>query len=357
MTMCRSNRRARMRSIRPFVVLAALAIALPPPAKALAQPATAPAAPPTLEQVEAARIPFREARELHRHGRLNDAVARMLDAYQIASTPVIALEAGRFLVEAGQLVKARDLLRGVAGLPLSPRESIAGRDARRDAALLAMDLGARIPKLAVAERAANLDVLLDGKPFAPADSVWQGVDPGEHTIVVGAHEHLCATIAVTLAEGQERTVDLRDAAVSCRSASEPVAIAPAPLPAEARPAAPVPAPREPVPAVSRAGGGWPWAGAALVGAGVTAVGVGVYVIARAKSDYDAVGAECSPSGCDASAFDVRHRAHEQANVATAVAGVGAAALGGGLLWLVLGHGASPRVEAGIGHVSLVVGFP
>ncbi len=256
------------------------------------------------------------------------------------------------LVEDGKLVKARDIVRGVSGLPMSPRESDAGRDARRQAALLASELDARVPKISLAERPRDVDVLLDGRPFAPADSsAWQGVDPGAHTIVVRANEHACASIAITLTEGQVRTIDLRDAALSCRPPGEAAWLRTASSRGEP---ASSPAPRS-----ERGPVTWPWGGVALAGVGVVAAGIGAYVLVRTKADYDSVGAGCTPSGCDPAAFDVRHRAHEQANIATVAAGVGVAAIGGGILWLVLGRpsqsdAASPRLGIGPASVSFVI---
>ena len=58
------------------------------PVAALADP---PTAPPTEEQIQAARVPYHEARELHRQGKLKEALDRALDAYRMASTPVTAL--------------------------------------------------------------------------------------------------------------------------------------------------------------------------------------------------------------------------------------------------------------------------
>ncbi|HEY2513676.1 MAG TPA: hypothetical protein VGI39_22560 [Polyangiaceae bacterium] len=309
-------------------------------------------APPSLEQVEAARAPFRDARELHRQGRLNEAIAKMLDAYQVATTPVIALEAGRLLVEAGRLVTARELLRGVATLPVSPRESDSGRDARRDAAALAAQLDLRIPKIALTGRVAGLEVLLDGKPFAFAEGAGgQSVDPGGHALTLSVEGQVCASLAVPLEEGQSRTLDLRDAARACHFANAPSASAAAPPPRASPALEPPPASAPPSPL-------WPWGGVVLAGAGAIAAGSGMYVLFHAKSDYDAVSAGCSATGCDASAFDVRHRAHDQADVATVVAGVGAAAVAGGLLWIVLGRpsssGSAPRVGLGPGSLSLRV---
>ena len=63
-----------------------------------------------------------KARELHRQGLVREALAKALDAYRTAPTPVTAFETGELLVEAGRLVEARDLLRAIPLLPVSPRE-------------------------------------------------------------------------------------------------------------------------------------------------------------------------------------------------------------------------------------------
>ena len=202
------------------VALAAMLLAAP--LRARAQPS----ATPTEEQVERARALYKDARELHRRGHLKEAIDRALEAYRVASTPVTALEAGRMLVEAGRLVEARDIVRSVALLPVSPRESDKGRDARQQAVSLGAALDGRIPKVAVAERPRDLDVVLDGKPLPQSEgAAWQGVDPGSHALVVRDAERTCTTIAVVLAEGEARTIDLHDAATACRpDAKAPITI-------------------------------------------------------------------------------------------------------------------------------------
>jgi hypothetical protein len=314
-----------------------------------------PPAPPSPEQVEAARVPFREARELQRQGRTSEAAARMLDAYHVASTPVIGLEAGRLLIDVGRLVEAREILRGVTVLPVSPRETDAGRDARRESAALATELDTRIPKISLSQRPAGLEVLLDGQPFAADSSAWQGVDPGGHTIVVRAQDHVCTTIAVTLAAGEVRTIDLRDAAAACRSAPTPP---PPPPSAEVAGGAPDAGPIAPPTEDDRRGATWRWGGAALAGVGLVTAGVGTYLLVAAKSDYDSVASQCTPRGCSPDAYDVRHDAHVRANAATVVMGLGVAAvIGGAVMWFALDSGrpdAPPRVGVGPAGVSLSV---
>jgi hypothetical protein len=328
--------------------LALLAPMVPLSARAQAQ-----AAPPTEEQVEAARALYREARELHKQGRVREALAKALDAYRTAPTPVTAFETGELLVEAGRLVEARDLLRAIPLMPVSPRESDKGREARQQAASLGAQLDMRIPKIAFAERPPGVALVLDGRPVAPTDvTAWQGVDPGAHTLLVRVDDRPCTTVNLSLNEGEERTIDLHDAAAACRPP-------PAPLPAFAPPRPPVPAPDpppEPTPPVV-AQSPWRWIGVAAMGGGAVAIGVGGYLALSAKGDYGSVAGECTARGCNQDGFDVRNSARSRADVATVFMGVGATALVGGAIawWLAPGHGAA-HAALGPGSVGLVGAF-
>jgi len=302
---------------------------------------------PSQEQVEAARAPFREARELQREGKPAEALARMLEAYRIAPTPVIALEAGRLYAQVGRFVEGRDLLRNVTALPVSPRESEAGRDARKQAADLATALDARVAKLGFAGRSPGIDVLLDGRPLAPTEpSDWVPVDPGAHSVVARAGARACGTIALALAEGESRTVDLAEASRACADRAPPLLHESAPRAA-------------PEGATSDASTRWRWGGALLAGAGLVAIGAGTVLVIGAKGDYDSVSDECTPRGCSASAYDVRHSAHVRANTATIVTSIGAAALiGGGVMWLVLGQRKAPaQIGVGPGSAFFRVALP
>jgi hypothetical protein len=318
--------------------------------------APAPVTPPTEAQVEAAKVPYREARELERQGKLKEALERALDAYHVASTPVTALQAGQLLAQGGQLVLARDILRSVALFPVSPRESDKGRESRQDAAALAATLDARIPKIALAARPTNVDVLLDGKAVAATDATaWQGVDPGAHTLVVRANDRVCTTINVTLTEAEARTIDLHDATAACRP--EPAAATPQPVtpevaaaPAQSR-VSDVPAPTAST-ANEASSPPWRWAGAALGGAGAIAIGVGGYLALSAKSDYDGAASECPSRGCTQAGYDARESARSRADAATITMVVGAAALAGGALLFFLPGGSSTHAAVGVGPGSV-----
>jgi len=353
--MIASNRRRRLASH----LLCAAFVALP--ASSRADP---PAAPPSEEQIEAGKALYKEARELHRAGKQREALARALEAYRAASTPVTSLLVGQYLVEAGRLVEARDIVRGVTLLPPSPRESDKGREARQEAAALAASLDSRIPKVAFAGRPPSVDVALDGKPLAMMDSTgWQGLDPGAHAIVVRAGERTCTTITVTLAEAEARTIDLHDTA-ACRSegasaaAEAPPDTPPHPaLPMTAPPPTPQPeGPRAPAPGAGSPGV-WKWTGAAIAGAGLVAVGVGGYLALEAKSDYDAVSAGCGAQGCTTGAYDARVNARSKADVATVTMIFGAAAAAGGALVFFLSRdAAAPRVGVGLARIDVAFAF-
>jgi hypothetical protein len=342
----------------------AAAIALPLLVPVAAR-ADSPAAPPSEEQVEAARGIYKEARELYRQGRLKEALDKALEAYRIASTPVTALEVGQLLVESGRLVEARDILRGVSSMPISPRESDKGREARQQAATLAASLDARIPKLAVAGRPRGVDVLLDGKPLAAAEpSAWQGVDPGSHSVVVRSEERTCTSITVTLAEGEVRTTDLHDVAASCRAEApptEPERVPPAARPQESRGETPAPPPEG-----EHTSSSWKWVGLGVAGVGVAAVGIGGYLALKAKSDYDSVPSTGDAAGsapycslqniCNVQGYDARNSARSQADVATVMmAAGGAVAVGGIVMWLLAPSSGGAQSSSDVGRPRIAIG--
>jgi hypothetical protein len=317
-----------------------------------------PSQPPTEDHVEAARALYREARELRRQGKGREATEKALEAYRTAATPVTALQAGELLVESGRLVEARDIMRGVALLPVSPRESDKGRDARQQAAALAGQLDMRIPKIAFAGRPAGVDLLLDGRPVTATDATaWQGVDPGAHVVVVRNLDRPCTTVNVALSEGEERTIDLHAAAAACRP--EPPPAPPAPL-AAAAPSSGIATGAPPALAPTRetpAGGApdWRWIGGAIGAAGLAAVGIGGAVALHAKSDYDSVAADCPPRGCSQTGFDVRQNARSEADTAGIVMIAGAVAVAGGVvLWILRPGRDRPDVAVGLDGVRLAL---
>jgi hypothetical protein len=321
------------------------ALVLVAPQVAWADP---PAAPPSEEQVEAGRDLYRQARELQQAGKLKEALERSLEAYRIAPTPVTAVLAALLLEGVGRLVEARETARSVSGMPLSPRETDKGREARQQAATVAAALDARIPKIAVAGQPSGAVVMLDGKSLGASDSgSWRGVDPGTHALVVRIGDKTCTSVHLTLGEGEERTIDLHDVAASCPG---DVSATPAPAAATAAPVSPPPTTAAPV---EDAGHAWRLRGIALGALGVVGIAVGGVLAITAKNDYDSVASECPAAGCNQDGYDVRNGARFRGDVATVVIGVGAAAVVGGVvMWWLAPQSPDSQVTVGVGTVAV-----
>jgi hypothetical protein len=308
---------------------------------------------PSEAQVNAARVLYREARELERTGKVKEALEKALQAYDTAPTPVTALEAATLLVQTQQLVEAQNLARGVAAMPVSPRESDKGRAARQQAASLADALDVRVPKMAVGKRPLGVDALLDGKPLPQDAMVWQGVNPGAHTLELRIGGRSCTTLHMVLAEREQRTVDLQDAAITCKAAPTEASAPAAPLPT---PTVVLPKP-ESQSSHDEGAMSHPWRPVAgvMVGLGAASVGLGAVFAVMAKTNYESVAKDCPPSGCSPSAYGTRKNAVNLGNVATDVTIPGALALAGGvILWL--GDPGHTRVQVALGpaNVRLVV---
>jgi hypothetical protein len=319
-------------------------------------PARADSAPPlpSEAQVNAARVLYREARELERAGKVKEALEKALQAYDTASTPVTALEAATLLVQTQQLVEARNMAESVATMPISPRESDKGRDARQQAASLADALDARIPKIAAGERPVGVDALLDGKPLPQDAMVWQGVNPGAHTLELRIGDRSCTTLHMVLAEREQRTVDLQDAAATCKPAPTEASVPAVPLPT---PALVLQKPENPS-SLDEGAMSHPWRPVAgvMVGLGVASVGLGGVLAVMAKINYESVAKDCLASGCSLSAYSTRKNAVNLGNIATEVTIPGAVALAGGvILWL--GDPGRTRVQVALGPASVRLAVP
>jgi hypothetical protein len=321
------------------------ALVLVAPQVAWADP---PAAPPSEEQVEAGRDLYRQARELQQAGKLKEALERSLEAYRIAPTPVTAVLAALLLEGVGRLVEARETARSVSGMPLSPRETDKGREARQQAATVAAALDARIPKIAVAGQPSGAVVMLDGKSLGASDSgSWRGVDPGTHALVVRIGDKTCTSVHLTLGEGEERTIDLHDVAASCPG---DVSTTPAPAAATATPVTPPPTTVAPA---DDTGHAWRVRGIALGALGVVGIAVGGVLAITAKNDYDSVAGECPAAGCNQQGYDTRNGARFRGDVATVVIGVGAAAVVGGVvMWWLAPQSPGAQVSVGLGTVGV-----
>lgn len=189
------------------------------------------AAEPTDAEKEAARILFTEGKELRDAGKVADSLDRFARAYDLAATPITALELGRTHAMLGHLVEARRLYRSIEALEIKPSESEKSSAARVEAKQLAQALDARIPTIVIAVVGDDaLDsVTLDGKALDPTKlSSPIAIDPGKHVITVrGKTER---TTSVVVAEGErDRTITIDLAPVIAKPTPVVEPLAPKPV--------------------------------------------------------------------------------------------------------------------------------
>jgi hypothetical protein len=314
------------------LVLLAFVVLTPSPARA-AQPS---ARTPTDAELETARSLYRDAVLLHRQEKLPEALARIAAAYRTVRTPIIALELGKIEAQLGRLADAFEALRGIEDLPMNPRETEKGRDARREAAALAASLRERLAsiRVVVPNALADAEVRIDGER---ADSPEQPrvVDPGPHNVSFHAGGRACASSSITLQEGELRVIDLRDRLSACASGGSDASAASKESDRSTRPDEPSAASEA---NAQRSSGGSialrDVAEIGLVSAGALATGIGAYVALRARADYAAVAPDCPRGLCSAEAYDVRQAARAHAIGATYAIAFGLASIASGVtLWL------------------------
>jgi hypothetical protein len=323
---------------------------------ALAAPSVASAAPGSTDTDATARALYREAVALERQNRLDDALARLEAAYRTVKSPVLGLELAKVNIQLGHLVAAYDAARGVDDIPLAPRETERGRDARREAATLTTQIRERLALLRVTAPADLGDsvVKVDGAPLDDGGSTI--VDPGTHTLTLALGGHECAAVVVTVQEGETRAVDLRDRAGACAPSAPPPRVVPPPRDADAPPSSLARAPSAPP---SDTFSTTQWTAIGLVGAGALTATIGGIVAIRAKGDYDAVSAQCAGSACLPSAYEIRESARGRATGATYAIGLGLLSAAAGVtLWVVDANRPHPSQRVGVAvsasGISLVV---
>ncbi len=272
------------------------------------------AAEPTEAEKEAARILFTEGAELRAAGKTAAALDRFRRAYDLAVTPITALELGRTHAMLGHLIEARRLYRSIESIEIKPSESAKSAAARAEAKQLAQALDARIPTIVVTVVGDEPieSATLDGRALDVATlSSPIAVDPGKHVIAVRAKTE--RTVEVTLAEGD------RDRAITIDLAPpKPVAVVAPPEPS----APPAPKPVLP-PDAPRDRSGWSaltWTSGVVSGVALAVgAGAGVLALSRAGDVRDG----CSGGVCPPSRHDDLDATRTWATVSTVGFGVAA----------------------------------
>jgi hypothetical protein len=234
----------------------------------------------------------------------------------------------------GKLATAQAEFAAVTRLfkPTDPRAGVA-----RDRAAA---LEKRAPHLILrlqASAPAETSIVENGKPL---DSALLGksraIDPGEHVLVVSAPGRVGQRVAVQLAEGETREIEL--------AAGAPVA---APVLAPA--AAAKTAPREDSSVPPSAPSSFPFRTVGFVGLGVGVAGVAVGTVAglltlSAKNNTDA---NCVATGCNPDGLAAESSGKTWSNVSSAAFVVGGVGLVTGAVMLIVAPSRSPRSAVGI----------
>lgn len=309
---------ARARLAGLAALLAALHVAAPAAARE-----------PTAAEAQSALELYKDGKQRRESGDLPKALEKLRAAYALVETPITALELGRTHAMMGHLVEAREILMGVARIPVRKNESAKAHEARTEAARLADELKPRLATLTLkitgAEPSGGASVRVDGVELPPA--AWTApriVNPGRHIAEIERDGKKTEKI-VTLKEGE--ALDVTVSAPAATQASAPPADGP---------------PEPPPPAPEPKGGTSPLVyagfGTAIVGVGVGAV-TGILTLSKASSlDEACRDGRCPPSA--QSDIDSGSTTGTISTVAFIVAGAGVAV---GVVGIVLsGKGDAPK---------------
>jgi hypothetical protein len=134
-------------------------------------------------------------------------------AYALVRAPTVGICWARALEGLGRLIDARDIFVEVTHLPARPDEPPVFTSARDDAQTEAEALARRVPTVTLVisgpSDAAPLRVTLDGATVKSETArLPRKVNPGSHTVSVSTPGFERATTQITIAEGENRRVEV-----------------------------------------------------------------------------------------------------------------------------------------------------
>ncbi len=283
------------RAVAALTALCVLGASLPVSTRVLAQSSDA--------EKDAARILFTEGKELRDLGKLGPALERFRRAYELAPTPITALEYARTHAMLGHLVEARRIFRSIDGLEKKAAESAKSLAARDEAKQLGDELDKRVPTvvLKITPADALTAASLDGQALDPALlAAPLPVDPGKHVLAVRAKTEGTATFVATEGEHDRViTIELPKPSGDGDEKKPP----PKELPKQPAIVGPTQPPGD-TPSRDTGASTWPttfrWVGGIAGGVGlVVGAGAGILALTSASSVKDAcVGGVCPPSSHD-----------------------------------------------------------
>lgn len=330
------TRRGRLRRAALVLALSCVASTSTLTGVALAAPSAA--------EKETARSLLGAGQKKFDAGDFAGALEAWAAADEIMKVPTTGLRVGKAQEKLGKLVEARDTWLRVSRSPVAEAEPRAITAARKEASSLAVEVGKRIPSVSVKVAGVAADVELsvsvDGVSVPPAAALLPyRVNPGEHQVSVSAAGYSQADASVSLAEGDNKTLEVTLTPVA-QDAAPPV-VQPLP-PSDARPPA-QPPPESQGPRADSSSGGAPWT---VIGFSLAGVGVAVGAITGAMSSAKTsdIKETCDGNRCPGEAQADIDSASTLALISNIGFGVGIAGLGIGIYGLLSGgDGDSARV--------------
>ena len=252
--------------------------------------------------------------------RFQDALDKVSQAEALYHAPTHMVIRAEALEGLGRLVEALDTYESVAAEPLSPTAPAAFRQAREDGRQRQIALIARVPSLLVlvsGAESADVVATLDGKPISLSADQATRCDPGKHSLHIEAKGYRTIDQTVELPErGGVVKLPLR-----LEKEAAHVDAPPPPPP----PPPPVPKRTLFVPTI------------VSFGVGAAAVGTGAVTGALSLSRSSELKKLCEADGrCPPSAEPLINRGQLLGNISTATFIVGGAALGAGVVLLIVG---------------------
>jgi hypothetical protein len=184
---------------------------------------------PDESALAAARLMGQQGVALYGQGDYAGASERLESAYSVVHVPTLGLWAGRALEKLGKLVEASQRYREVLLFAVTPRDPEVFRTAQADAQQAFDALAGRIAQLSielVGATAREVSFAIDGKAVPSALTAYAlPVNPGTRKLEARRGQQVVSQ-AVTLREGEKRTVTLTFVAES----AAPTVAAAAPTP-------------------------------------------------------------------------------------------------------------------------------
>ncbi len=286
---------------------------------------------PTAEEVEIARMNFKEGLDLEKAGDYENALSKFEATAKVKTTPQVRFHIALCNEKLGHWAAAIDHYE--AASKQATEEKIAPEVVKACSEAVAR-LKTKMPKLTIVWAKGTLpeNVTVDGVEIAPEKLKEHPLDPGTH-VVIATRGETKVREEIKLAEGENKKVTLDATGVAV-----PVYEHPSEKPKE-----------RPVVVDTDTGSGRKTVGWVLTGVGVVGIGTGIAFLAIRGSKVSDLETACSADmKCPSSMQGTLDSAKTATTISRIAFGVGIVSLGAGIFFLVTGKSAAePPKETGV----------